>query len=156
MIKLLTSVFLMQPSIVNLVQHFEENSPERGRSVSVIEGAPLRNLRLIDLCFTDFVNKQFLKRRGFTLSSKPPIVASVENHFLVLDGNHRCALELAIRSLGTIECAVWSVAPEIRVKACESTLFDAVIRFGIDRAVKAHRSVTRVRTGLAPGVIVFT
>ena len=74
---------------------------------------------------------------------------------LILDGNHRCAYEFVVRKQRTVECAVWTPDPQVKVLSCESTLLRSVMVHGIQLAVEAHRVVAGAADGLAPGLIVY-
>jgi len=133
----------------------QELSDGRSGTVSLLAGASLRMTRLEEICFTDVIDKDFLETKGFRLSNKPPVIAPYRSWFLVLDGNHRCAYDLLFRKQEMIECAIWTTDPRVIVVKCKSLLFEEVIDFGIERAVRAQQSVMVGTESLSPGCVVY-
>ena len=127
---------------MNLSMERELPSHRRTHSVSMLHQPRLRLLRLDEICFTEVVDGEFLERSGFRLLNQPPVVVPLGCVVLILDGNHRCAYEFVVRKQRTVECAVWTPDPQVKVH-------------GIQLAVEAHRVVAGAADGLAPGLIVY-
>lgn len=143
-------------AVMDLLLGAELPPEKKRRSVSLLEGARLRKLRLGLLCFTDFIDERFLREHGYGLSNSPPVVARYGLLFVILDGNHRCAYDLVVKQELRIKCAVWPPeGPDPVVVKSESRLFDEVIELGIEAAVRAHQRVVGKPSGLEPGRVVF-
>lgn len=119
------------------------NAPaqQKARTVSLLFDSPKVTVSLIFLRFTDHIDRRFVEKYGYRLSSEAPIVIKSGLNYYILDGNHRCYHEIFVRRSRTVECSVWNPKLPARIVKCESALFQEVIEFGIDRAVEAHKKV---------------